>query len=226
MDTELVIFDLDGTLVDSVEDLTLSLNHGLAAAGLPSVTIGQVREYVGDGARNLVARALRRSDSEGAEGGVVADQVYEVFIAHYGEHLLDHTKLYPGVAQTLLRLRKRSRLSVLSNKGEALSRRILEGLGVAGNFVGIFGGDSFPAKKPDPGGFRAIMSQLGAQPAATLVVGDSGNDIIGGKAAGARTCGVLYGLKPEEVVRSGPDYTVGEISEILDFVTPCASCSS
>ncbi|MEW6366020.1 MAG: HAD-IA family hydrolase [Acidobacteriota bacterium] len=215
---DLVIFDLDGTLVDSVEDLRQSVNHTMLLVGFQPVSRAQLCDFVGDGARILVTRCLAATPGRGPLDEGLVDGAFRHFIAHYSAHLLDHTRLYPGVAETLPELARRSRLCVLSNKSEGFSRRTVEGLGVSQYFGKIFGGDSFPVRKPDPAGFVEIMRRLAAHPAGCLVVGDSRNDIAGGRAAGARTCGVLYGIKPLEVRPSGPDYVVDAFPNLLDII--------
>lgn len=223
MHADLVIFDLDGTLVDSVEDLCASLNHALAAGGFPLLTREQVREYVGDGAKNLVMRALPAEQRASAEAAAILNQTYRAFVRHYLDHLLDHTVLYPGVAATLAALDGNVVMCVLSNKAERASRQILEGLGAAVHFRLILGGDSFAARKPDPVGFLGIAARIGVAPDRTLVVGDSANDIAGGKLAGMMTCGVLYGLKPQEVIDSRPDIVLNAFDELLRHLPESAT---
>lgn len=227
MKVELIIFDLDGTLVDSLDDLAISLNHALGMYGFPLLTSETVRQIVGDGAKNLVWRGLPQTVKRGgvAEATVV-DSVYSAFIEHYGAHLLDHTRAYTGVGETLASLEEHCRMCVLSNKGEAMSTRIIEGLGIARYFHGVYGGDSFATRKPDPAGFLEIMARTAVPPGRTLVVGDSANDILGGRAAGAMTCGVLYGLKPDEVRAAAPDISIITFPQLLDFVTRSSPKSS
>ncbi|MBI2841211.1 MAG: HAD-IA family hydrolase [Acidobacteria bacterium] len=225
MKTDLIVFDLDGTLVDSLEDLTISLNHALGVHGFPLLTSETVRQLVGDGAKNLVLRGVPEAFRPNGVADGTVGSVYGTFTRHYGDHLLDHTRAYPGVDETLAALEGCCRMCVLSNKGEAMSVRILEGLGIARYFGGVYGGDSFATRKPDPGGFLEIMTRTGVRPGSTLVVGDSANDILGGRAAGAMTCGVLYGLKPEEVRAAVPDISIITFPQLLEFVT-CSSPKS
>ncbi len=209
MNVKLVIFDLDGTLADTLEDLKSGVNHAMVRLGRPTVTVEQVRKYVGDGARSLLLRSM----GEGA-GQEDLDAAFANFMSYYSVHFLDQTRLYPGVVDTIDVLAPHMQMTVLSNKSESLSRSVLEGLGILHRFSAVYGGDSFAVRKPDPAGFRQIISAMRIPPDEALVVGDSANDIVGGKNAGAITCGVLYGFRPEEVLHSNPDMTIHAMKEL------------
>lgn len=217
----LVIFDLDGTLIDSRADLAASVNAMLAAMRRPALDESRVESLVGNGAAVLVRRALEIGATPGAEapirGAAGEDDLktgLELFLAHYERHLLDRTRLYPGIRAALVRLGARYRLAVLSNKPERMSRAILEGLGAAGDFDGIFGGDSFAARKPDPAGMSELMRRAGADPPASVMVGDSGIDIATGRAAGAWTCGVTWGFGAAGFAADPPDWQVDSPAEL------------
>jgi phosphoglycolate phosphatase len=208
----LVVFDLDGTLVDSVRDLATAVNAAVqrAAPGSALLPLADVRAFVGEGARVLVERSLERAGVDRS-----ADDVLPLFLDGYRSCLLDTTRLYPGVAEALDRLRGRT-LAVLTNKPGDLSRRILEGLGVADRFARIWGPGEAPARKPDPAGLRELARELGIDLGETLMVGDSPVDVRTGRAAGVRTVGVTYGLDPEALRADAPDLLVGDLRELAD----------
>jgi phosphoglycolate phosphatase len=182
--SRLAILDLDGTLVDSVDDLAASVNHALASLGLPPRTRAEVRGYVGEGARLLLERAIApRQD--------LLEPALAAWWAHYGEHCLDHTRLYDGIAPALAGAGRS--LAVLTNKPGALARKILAGLGVLGRFLAVVGGDEAP-RKPDPQGARALMARAGATPDETVLVGDSRVDLATARAAGIGLVAVSWGL--------------------------------
>jgi phosphoglycolate phosphatase len=210
----LVVFDLDGTLIDSSADLAAAVNATLAliAPAAPALPLERTRSFVGHGARALVERTL-------AEAGLPqrADDVLPVFLEVYRGRLLDSTRLYPGVAEALTDL-EGYHLAVLSNKPGEMCRAILEGLGVARLFARICGPEDVPAKKPDPAGLRQLMEEAGATAAHTAMVGDSPVDVRTGRAAGVFTVGVSYGLDPEGLRADPPDVTVDDLRELRDHL--------
>jgi len=210
----LVVFDLDGTLVDSADDLADAVNAtlGRIAPGAPPLPTDQIRGFVGQGARSLVERALRAASLPRP-----ADDVLPVFMEIYGQHLLDKTRLYPGVAEALETLEGYT-LAVLTNKPGGMSRAILEGLGVARRFARICGPDDLPAKKPDPAGLRQLMSEAGAPPAATAMVGDSAIDVLTGRAAGVATVGVSYGLDAAGLRAEPPDVVLDDLRQLAGWL--------
>jgi phosphoglycolate phosphatase len=182
-----IVFDLDGTLVDSRRDLAAAVNRTRAAYGLPVLELAEITAMVGEGARNLVARALGRDLS-------AVDQALERFFGFYREGLLDTTPAYPGVPELLAALAGRRPLAVLTNKPEGFTRRILAGLDLAGRFREVVGGDSLAARKPDPAGLREIARRLGVPAADLLLVGDSRIDAATAAAAGCRFALVTWGF--------------------------------
>jgi phosphoglycolate phosphatase len=206
----LVVFDLDGTLIDSSADLVRSVNATLAriAPQAPALPPDRIRSFVGHGARTLVERTL-------AEARLArrAEDVLPVFLDVYRAHLLDETRLYPGVAEAIEGL-DGYRLAVLTNKPGDMSRTILEGLGVAHRFVRIWGPEDVPARKPDPAGLRRLMEEAGAGPEETAMVGDSAVDVRTGRAAGVLTVGVSYGLDPEGLRAEPPDVTLDDLRQL------------
>jgi phosphoglycolate phosphatase len=208
----LVVFDLDGTLVDSVRDLATAVNAALqrAAPGAPFLPLDDVRVFVGEGARVLIERSLERTAVRKS-----SDEVLPLFLECYRACLLDTTRLYPGVAEALDRLQGRT-LAVLTNKPGDLSRRILEGLGVADRFARIWGPGEAPTRKPDPAGLLQLARELQADLEETVMVGDSPVDVRTGRAAGVFTVGVTYGLDPEALQADPPDLLVGDLGELAD----------
>jgi phosphoglycolate phosphatase len=200
----LIVFDLDGTLIDSSLDLATALNEALAriAPGTPPLPLEAVRAFIGDGARALVARSLAH-----ARLPQPVDDVLPVYLECYGRHLLDTTRLYPGVQEALDGLAGPT-LAVLTNKPGQMSRAILEGLGVAARFARIYGPADVPARKPDPAGLRALLAEVGAEPTDAVMVGDSAIDVRTARGAGVRVVGVTYGFDPGGFVTDPPDMVV------------------
>jgi len=215
----LFLFDLDGTLIDSRTDITNALNLALARMNLPALTESRVMDFVGCGLRKLLERALL--ETTGLQpGDALLQQGITLFGEEYRDHLLDHTRLCPGVREGLDRL-SWARFAVVSNKPEHFSRRILEGLGVGDRFCAILGGDSTPARKPDPGALWKAMDCCAAHPSETVMVGDSAVDIEAGKAAGVITCGILGGFRPrDELEAAGCDCIIENLLELAGHFCP------
>jgi len=208
----LIVFDLDGTLVDAFADLAAAVNHMLALDGLPPRSVEEVKRHVGRGIRMLVAGILGTSDE------ALLDEKTRIFADFYARNAVRETHLYDGVAQALARLDVPGRfLAVASNKPDALTRTILEQLGVAKHFDWIIGqSDAFP-RKPDPAILRHLMAQAGAAPPETLVVGDTPIDIEFARAAGARVAAVTWGqCTRDDLVPLHPDAIVDSIAQLVD----------
>jgi phosphoglycolate phosphatase len=205
----LVVFDLDGTLVDSSRDLATSVNAMLErlAPGTRPLGHPRVRSYVGDGARALVARSLAAAGLP-----VSVDVALPLFLEAYRGCLLETTRLYADVPGTLDALRGRS-LAVLTNKPGELSRRILAGLGVLERFFRVLGGDDAP-RKPNPAGLLELAREAGCAPRETVLVGDSRNDVLTGRAAGAATVGVTYGFDVAGLAAARPDLSLDALAEL------------
>ncbi len=189
------ILDLDGTLVDSLDDLTASVNVMRRESALPSLDRQAVRGMVGQGARNLVERALPGQSSKEIDNGLA------IFLAHNEAHLFDRTRLYPGVTETLALLADKGHtLALLSNKNEGLCRMLLEHFGISAYFSAVMGGDSMSSRKPSPEPVLRLMQLLARHPGETLMVGDSINDIRAGRDAGVMTVGCSFGYgEPSEL---------------------------
>jgi phosphoglycolate phosphatase len=209
-DVGLLVFDLDGTLVDSLRDLASATNQALdrIAPGTPPLPVEEVRAFVGDGARQLLRRSL---DKAGLRNTV--DELLPVYLECYARCLLDTTRLFPGVREALDRLRDRT-LAVLTNKPGDLSRAILSGLDVADRFARIYGAGDVPGHKPDPAGLLRLLEELGVPPGRAVMVGDSEVDVRTGRAAGVRTVGVTYGLHPEGLRAVPPDLSIDDLREL------------
>ena len=197
----LVVFDLDGTLVDSSRDIAASVNAALGrvAPGTAALSLEAVLSFVGEGAGILVERSLRHAGL-----GLSTEDVLPVYIDCYRERLLDTTRLYPGVAEALDALAGTT-LAVLTNKPGDMSRTILDGLGVASRFARVRGAGDVPSRKPDPAGLLGLMSELGASAGETWMVGDSATDVGVARAAGTRVAGVTWGFHPAALRAAGPD---------------------
>jgi phosphoglycolate phosphatase len=180
----LAIFDLDGTLVDSLDDLHASVNHALAAVGLPLRSREEVHGFVGEGARVLLERAV-------SPHLYLLEPALAAWRPHYEAHCLDRTRPYPGL-EALLAASPRA-LAVHTNKPGAMARKILAGLGLLARFAAVTGGDEAP-RKPDPAGVREIMARVGASPADTVFVGDSRVDVATARAAAIAFVGVTWGF--------------------------------
>jgi phosphoglycolate phosphatase len=205
---QLLIFDLDGTIIDSAEDLALSVNAMRERMGLPRLTHAEIARFVGHGVAHLVRRSL---GPEAPEERV--QEALEFFLAYYREHMLDHTVLYPGVLEALHQLKGRH-LTVLTNKPVRFSELILQGLGVADRFCYIYGGNSFKQKKPDPVGAHKLMIDLQVPPRQTMMVGDSDTDVLTGRNAGIWTCGVTYGFGASTLENAPPDFIINDLRQL------------
>jgi len=208
---DLMAFDLDGTLVSSGEDLAASVNHTLQQLGLPALPAATIRGFIGDGTRMLVGRALGPRAEEWLE------RAMPIFSAHYAEHLLDHTTLYPDVLDVLDHYRDKKKI-LLTNKKQQYSLKIAEGLGIASRFLAIIGEGGSPYRKPDPRLLQMVMERWGATPRRTVMIGDGVNDILLAKAAGAMSCAFLGGLTEREKLLSlAPDRTCEALAELKNL---------
>jgi len=211
---DLLIFDLDGTLIDSKEDLCCAVNATRAHRGMPALANETVYSYVGEGAPVLIRRVLGSRATEADVKDALA-----FFLAYYNDHMIDHTALYPGVRETLDRLREAGvKMAVLTNKPERMSRAILEGLGLAARFVAVLGGDSLPVRKPDPGGLDQLRALTGTPRERMLLVGDSGIDLRTARAGGVAFCGVSWGLVPEALAAAQPGRVIAHPRELIALV--------
>lgn len=211
---DLLIFDLDGTLVDSKLDLAHAVNATRRHMGRDELDFERVYSYVGNGAPVLIRRALGAEASE-AE----VQEALEYFLEYYRDHKLDYTTLYPGVKESLDRLLAAGkRMAVLTNKPVNISRAIVDGLGVGRHFFRVYGGNSFDFKKPHPMGALALMQEANVPPDLTMMVGDSAVDLETARNANIHCCGVTYGFQPESLANPAPDLLVDRFSDFADWV--------
>jgi phosphoglycolate phosphatase len=217
---KLVIFDLDGTLIDSRLDLVHAVNAALRYIEYPELPDDVIASYVGDGAPVLIQRALgtKASDETLIRKGL------EFFLAYYREHKHDHTTVYTGIREALATIRSGNngqprKLAVLSNKPVNPSRAIVEALNLSPFFTQIYGGNSFATKKPDPQGARKLLDENSVRPDETVIVGDSHVDIETGHNAGLWTIGVTYGFAPHSLADTPPDILVDYPSELMEVFT-------
>ena len=218
---KLLIFDLDGTLVDSRIDLANSINAMLAHFVRPTLPCDVIASYIGDGAPMLVRRSLGDPDDE----PFIKDAL-SFFMAYYREHKLDNTHLYEGVTEMLDAVRTPRNgtssssplLAVLSNKPVVPSRQIVDALGVGQHFVQVYGGNSFDTKKPDPAGVKALLHETGVAAGEALLVGDSDIDVLTARSAGIYSVGVMYGFAPHTLEAAPPDVLVDTPQELAQVL--------
>ncbi len=211
---DLLIFDLDGTLVDSKLDLAHSVNATRAHFGRPPLDLETIGGYIGNGAPVLMRRAMGPEASEEE-----VRRALEHFLAHYSEHKLDHTRAYPGIPEALEQLQQAGvRMAVLTNKPVRVSGAILGGLELSRYFERVYGGNSFEQKKPNPVGVETLLSELGIAPERAMIVGDSSVDVRTARNAGIKVCGVTYGFQPESFEADPPDMMVSRPEELTQAV--------
>jgi phosphoglycolate phosphatase len=227
---KLLVFDLDGTLIDSAQDLCNSVNAALEQFHLNPLPDPAIAGFVGNGAPMLMRRSLALAGNMTPESvnQELLDQSYQFFLQYYREHKLDFTYAYEGVLEALKALHElhegpvgvaRS-MAVLTNKPVRPARGICEGLGLADYFLHIYGGDSFPVKKPDPTGLRSLMEEVGAKPEETAMIGDSKVDVQTARNAGAWAIGCAFGFGPQNLMEIPPDILVDRALDWTAALTP------
>jgi phosphoglycolate phosphatase len=204
----LLIFDLDGTLIDSRLDLVSSVNATLAHLGRPELPHETIESYVGNGVPALMQRSLG-ADADQEE----LDRAQVFFLSYYRVHMLDNTITYPGVREALAALGSHS-MAVLTNKPVRFSVDILAGLGLGSHFRFVYGGNSFESKKPDPIGVQTLLRDIGATPQEAMMVGDSAVDVRTARNAGIWACGVSYGLGLTGMLNDPPDVMLANLNEL------------
>lgn len=210
MPLKLIIFDLDGTLIDSSVDITNALNYAIEPYAFKRLSVSDTIKLVGEGITRLIEKIIGTADE------AVKKEVTDRFLNHYTNHILDYTKEYPGVRAALEELNDYKK-AVISNKRESLSRAALDGLGLSRHFDLIIGSDSVPERKPSPVPVLKVLSDLGARSEEAVMVGDSNFDIDAGKAAGVRTVAVTYGYRPKEVLMHA-DYMIDRMTELPNLI--------
>jgi phosphoglycolate phosphatase len=198
---DLMIFDLDGTLVSSGEDIAASVNYTLEKVGLPRLPVVKIIGYIGDGVRELLIRAL------GEAAGEKIGTALKIFSARYAEHLLDTTTLYPGMPEVLKKFAGK-RKAIVTNKRHDFAVKIVEGLGIAHHFDAVIGAEKTPYQKPDARIIKPLIEDFHARPRHTIVIGDGTNDILLAQGAGVLSCAYLNGLSEREALLAlKPDFT-------------------
>lgn len=216
---KLLIFDLDGTLVDSNLDLIPALNAATQFRGLPPMLRSDVGQVVGSGALAMIEKAYAFHDRPLESGGPEHLHLFDLFLQHYEAHLVDHTVFYPGVLKALTRLQDAGwQLAVCTNKFEHLARKLLTELGEVERFVAITGGDTFAERKPDPEHLRKTAQLAGVDPACCMMVGDSINDIAAAKAAAMPVIAVDFGYSDIPVARLNPDIIISHYDQLFSAV--------
>jgi len=207
-EVDLMVFDFDGTLVCSGDDLVASVNHTLEQLGRASLQKNKIIGYIGDGVRKLIERSLGDAFPE------KFDEALQVFMAYYGKHLLDSTDLYPGVIDVLDHFQNKKKI-IVTNKMQSFTVRITEGLGIAHHFNDIIGVDSTSYKKPDSRLIAPVFEKYGIKKRRSVVIGDGDNDILLAKNIGALSCALLNGLGARDKLLSlKPDYFCESIEEV------------
>ena len=224
---KLLLFDLDGTLIDSEKDLAASVNAMLRHFGRKELPLEVIDTYIGDGAPMLIRRAL----GDPAHAATVQEAL-NFFMLHYREHKLDTTLPYAGIPVALDRASicngRARQMAVLTNKPVRASRDIIAGLGLSKYFFQTYGGNSFETKKPDPLGAQTLMTEAGAAPEETIMVGDSEVDVLTARNANLWSIGVTYGFAPHTLQRTHPDVLVDtphELAQALTVPVPVVNAS-
>ena len=216
-----IVFDLDGTLIDTAPDLIDTLNLVLAREGLPRMPFEAARRLIGGGARALIERALAAEGRPATKPDM--DRLFAGFIEHYSAHIADRSRPYPHVETTLDRLAAQGhRLAVCTNKLERLSRRLLTALNLTERFATICGQDTFGVMKPNPDVFRQTVRRAGGEPTTAVMVGDSGTDVRTARAANVPVIGVDFGYTDVPIATLQPDRIIssyGELPEAIAAVT-------
>ncbi len=210
---DLIIFDLDGTLAETRQDIANAANYMLAKLGLAELPESVITGYVGDGIKKLIERCLADYSNKSTE------KAFDFFIEFYSVHLADHTHLYPGIAEFLKQIQSK-KMAVLSNKAQKFTEEIIHRLKVNNYFQLIMGSNPQFPKKPDPGSINHIIKTLNSTKEKTIIMGDTKNDILAGQAAGIYTCAVSYGFRSkEELLNYNPDYMIDSIFELQKIVS-------
>jgi phosphoglycolate phosphatase len=222
MTAHTIVFDLDGTLVDTAPDLINALNHVLDREGLPPVPLQSARNMIGAGARKLIERGL---EAEGRSVGVEdINRLTADFIAYYADHIADESRPFEGLEAALDHLAARGhRLAVCTNKLEWLSKRLLDALGLSPRFAAICGADTFGVQKPDPTILRETVARAGGQLSTSIMVGDAGTDVGVARRAGVPVIGVSFGYTDIPIADLKPDRLIHHMKDLPGAVTGLTS---
>jgi phosphoglycolate phosphatase len=210
MPIKLIIFDLDGTLVDTSRDITNALNYALKPYGLKDLTVDDTIKMVGEGITRLIEKILGNGKSQ------MEDEVIKRFLEYYSEHLVDYSSIYPYVRETLEKL-DGFKKAVISNKREYLSTNLLEKLDLLKYFNLIVGSDTVAERKPSPVPVIYVFTRLGVTPYESIIVGDSNYDIEAGRKAGVKTVAVTYGYRERQYLMNA-DYMIDSMVDLLSLL--------
>jgi len=220
-----IVFDLDGTLIDTAPDLVDTLNLILAGEGLPAVPFETARNLIGGGARGMIERALAAEGRNCSTGEI--DRLYAAFIAHYAAHIADRSRPFPHIEATLTALAAAGhRLAVCTNKLEWLSKRLLAKLDLADRFAAICGQDTFGMQKPDPEMFRLTVRRAGGDPARAIMVGDSRTDVHTARAASVPVIAVDFGYSDVPIATLRPDRIISTFADLPAAIADLAAARS
>lgn len=215
MTQKAVIFDLDGTLVDTAPDLWRATNHVLRSSGRGEVTLDQVRAFVGYGARRLIARGFTATG--GPIGNEDIEPLYQKFVAYYGANIAAGSVPFPGCLALLDRLKAQGvGLGICTNKLEGLSVKLIDALGMNTYFDTIVGPDTIGIAKPDPAPYREALRRIGAEQGRSLLIGDSETDVLTARAAGVPVIGVTFGYTSEPIETFKPNALIRHFSEAYE----------
>ncbi len=208
-----VVLDLDGTLVETAPDLCAALNHVLAADGLAPMRVAEVRDMIGDGAARLIERGLAAGGAPA--GAAEVEARLALFLDYYGAHVAVESAPYPGVRETLAKLKGRGhKLGVCTNKPHGMSVKLLAALGLEGCFEAVLGGDSLAVRKPHGGHLLGVLEAMGAEPGDAVMVGDSENDVACARAAGVPVIVVSYGYSALAPAELGADLVIERFADL------------
>jgi len=212
-----IVFDLDGTLVDTAPDLINALNHVLDGEGLPPIPLAAARNMIGAGARRLIERGLEADGREVGPDDIA--RMTSAFIDHYAAHIAELSKPFEGLEDALDRMAARGhRFAVCTNKLEWLSKRLLDELSLSHRFAAICGADTFGVAKPDPAILRQTVALAGGQLASTIMVGDAGTDVGVARRAGIPVIGVAFGYTDTPMIELNPDRLIQHMLELPEAV--------
>ncbi len=212
---KLLIFDLDGTLVDTSRDIADAINYAIAPAGIKPLSLEETKAKVGSGITSLLETLI-----SSGEGNPIREEVVNRFLEHYSNHLLDNTEAYPLVKETLSKFQGYKK-AVISNKREVFSKRVLDGIGLLEFFDIILGSDSVTEKKPSPLPVFEVLKRLGISKDEAVIIGDSNFDIEAGRAAGIKVIAVTYGYRSREVLKDA-DFMIDNFGELLNVLPQLA----
>jgi len=211
-DIELIIFDLDGTLVDSVKDIAEAVNHTLRKLGVEEKSHGEIKSLIGTGAEDLIKKSIDTKTD------CCLEDALSLMSEYYRGHSLDNTRLFPGVRETLDYFAQK-RKAIITNRQRGFAVQTLKGLGIYDYFEEITGGDNLGCMKPSSCPLEGAMHGFGVKRSKTIMVGDMNIDILAGKKAGVATCGVTYGIgEKEDILEAGPDFVIDSITGLKDII--------